>query len=482
MSAFSELLSYYISQKNIKVYSILQYCGLDRSTMYQIINGKRTPSSMKVFQKIAEALRLTPLEYQKFEEAYIISRTGPETYYSRKSVENFILNFPTDFSSTEKPTTKKSIPSNFCKQELFSGSTALYTQVELNHYIHHILLNESDKPEGKIALLIQPDYHFLFSLLPSLKPKGTLSIEHIIRMSSSGQMDERNELYNLKYLTSILPMYIGNMNYQPYYFYENIHSYYHNFNGFPCIILTSTYAITCTADYQSGILHTDLSICTMLWDLYYSYQSQCVPLFHVMGFVPDNGVDFVNNFYGNTPTYILQPEACLTPFITIKLLGSALLPIFSDNNAVYNQIKSLLQANRHVLDTKKVYIYFTKDGLNNFVHSGRIKEIPSCFYRILTKAERISILESILPYCQKGTYRLLKRPFDHLSQNLHLCVNQSSGYLLFNNLEQKTLSLIFNETSLISAFVDYLENIDEKYLYSKQETEDFVKELILKLS
>lgn len=91
MSEFSDLLSRYISEKNIKVYSLLKYCNLDRSTMYQIINGKRNPSSKEVFDKIAEFLHLTPSEHQRFEEAYLISKIGAETYYSR--IMTFCLTF-----------------------------------------------------------------------------------------------------------------------------------------------------------------------------------------------------------------------------------------------------------------------------------------------------------------------------------------------------------------------------------------------------
>ena len=49
MSEFSDLLSSYIEEKEIKVYALLEYCSLDRSTMYKIINGKRNPTSEAVF-------------------------------------------------------------------------------------------------------------------------------------------------------------------------------------------------------------------------------------------------------------------------------------------------------------------------------------------------------------------------------------------------------------------------------------------------
>ena len=39
MSEFSDLLSSYIDEKKIKVYALLEYCNLDRYTMYKINNG-----------------------------------------------------------------------------------------------------------------------------------------------------------------------------------------------------------------------------------------------------------------------------------------------------------------------------------------------------------------------------------------------------------------------------------------------------------
>ena len=98
MSEFSDLLSSYIDEKEIKVYSLLEYCNLDRSTMYKIINGKRNPTSMEVFQKIAEFLHLTPVEYRKFKEAYLISKLGKDLYYKRKYTEKYLMNFPRNFS------------------------------------------------------------------------------------------------------------------------------------------------------------------------------------------------------------------------------------------------------------------------------------------------------------------------------------------------------------------------------------------------
>ena len=70
MSVFSDLLSEYITMKDVGVYPLSQFCGLDRSFMYKIINGKRN-----------------------FMDAFYITQMGEEVYYRRKSVGELIETF-----------------------------------------------------------------------------------------------------------------------------------------------------------------------------------------------------------------------------------------------------------------------------------------------------------------------------------------------------------------------------------------------------
>ena len=62
MSEFSNILSQFIHEKNIKVYPLSKYCDFDRATMYKIINGKRNPPSRDIIEKMSDFMRLTPTE------------------------------------------------------------------------------------------------------------------------------------------------------------------------------------------------------------------------------------------------------------------------------------------------------------------------------------------------------------------------------------------------------------------------------------
>lgn len=98
MTEFPELLNKFIEQKNIHIYSMAKYCGLDRSTLYKIIKGNRRPPSASVRDKMACFMHLTPDETRQFEQAWEISFTGKLTYCRRKSTEDFLLNFSDGFS------------------------------------------------------------------------------------------------------------------------------------------------------------------------------------------------------------------------------------------------------------------------------------------------------------------------------------------------------------------------------------------------
>ena len=93
MSEFSELLSEYIHRKNIRTYSLAEYCGIDRSMMYKIIRGKRTPTSLELIDKISNYLQLTPGECKDLMEAYQITQVGYDNYYRRKDMLDFLSNF-----------------------------------------------------------------------------------------------------------------------------------------------------------------------------------------------------------------------------------------------------------------------------------------------------------------------------------------------------------------------------------------------------
>ena len=93
MSEFSDLFSMLVSSRDINVTGLAAYCGLDRSTMYKLLNGRRNPSSREQVLRISEFMNLNPLENRELLNAYLITRIGWDVFCRRTAVLEFILNF-----------------------------------------------------------------------------------------------------------------------------------------------------------------------------------------------------------------------------------------------------------------------------------------------------------------------------------------------------------------------------------------------------
>lgn len=476
MSVFSDLLTHYIKEKEIKIYTLAAACQMDRSMLYRIISGKRNPPSQEVFYRLAEQLQLAPAEFEKLKDAYNLTRLGASVYYRRKSVENFFTHFPSHITSENirfqfhRATFSPKLPSDE------TACIPFFSRTEMEYYMHSILLLEAARENGTVQILLQPDCPFLFSTLSSLRIKEALNVEHLICFSKTGQVNTQRQLYNLNCLETMLPLFFTNIDYRPYYFYDDVTAHYQNFNLFPCMLLTSKYALVCTADYQKGFLYKGVSHLRLLQELYFSYQQICKPLFHIMDYLPMDGS--LQQMYQTAPSYVLQPEACITPMIDNVLLEKVIDPQLPEREMFITQATALLAQNRSILSQKKATIYFTLSGLRQFMTSGQIQEIPKELYRPLTLAERKQLINSMLSYCEKGIYRLLKHPLNQLTENLHLVVNRTMGYLLFQDIHGHILCFTFNEPSLLEAFLDYMENLENGYLYSCEDAARMVQELI----
>lgn len=476
MSVFSDLLNHYIKEKEIKIYSLAAACQMDRSMLYRIISGKRNPPSLEVFHRMAEYLQLTPAEFEKLKDAYELTRLGASIYYRRKSVEQFFTHFPSHITSENiqflfhKATFSPELPSDE------TVCIPFFSRTEMEYYVHSLLLLEAARENGTVQILLQPDCPFLFSTLSSLRLKGALTVEHLICFSKIGQVTSQRQLYNLHCLEAMLPLFFTNIDYHPYYFYDDVTAHYQNFNGFPCMLLTSEYALVCTADYQKGFLYKGASHLRLLQELYFSYQQLCKPLFQVIDCFPMDGT--LQKMYHLTPSYVLQPEACITPMIDAELLDRAVYPQLPEREKFIRQALTLLDENRSLLSQKKATIFFTLSGLRQFLNSGRVHEIPDEIYRPLTPDERKQLITGMLPYCEKGIYRLLKYPLNQLTENLHLVVNHSMGYLLFQDIRGHILCFTFNEPSLLEAFLDYMQNLENGYLYPCKDAAQLVRELL----
>lgn len=153
MSVFSDMLQNYVHEKDVKVSALASYCDMERSTFYKFITGKREPGSVELVERIASFIKLTPLETHQFREAWKMARIGETTYYTRKSVEHFLTDFPNKSAlpSCDFPQGAVNLNDRFS-----SGKNCLLlnSRQAVDFSVHQILMAEAAKSNGKIALFL----------------------------------------------------------------------------------------------------------------------------------------------------------------------------------------------------------------------------------------------------------------------------------------------------------------------------------------
>ncbi len=153
MSIFSDLLATHIKNKEIRTFSLAQYCEMDRSNMYKLINGKRNPSSEYMVQRMSEFMKLTNSEHKEFVEAYQISMIGSDVYYQRKNVEQFL-----DYFEEQKnfyPSRGMFLPEYSPLQE--QAPIFISDKNELKNAVH-MIISLSGKADGEIKMVLQPEH------------------------------------------------------------------------------------------------------------------------------------------------------------------------------------------------------------------------------------------------------------------------------------------------------------------------------------
>jgi transcriptional regulator with XRE-family HTH domain len=468
MSEFSQLLSEYIHRKNVRTYSMAEYCGIDRSMMYKIIRGKRTPASLELVDKLSSYLQLTPGESRDLVTAYQITQVGYDNFYRRRDMFDFLNNF-TDIANKNNVVTTISTLAQY-DRELVS----LTNEAEVNQAVLTAVTDQLQRGSGQIQMLIRPDYPFLTQLLfSSHHSDSTLVISHIICLNNTEQVNTAKKDYNLHCLMNILPLCTCGYQYQPYYYYDSISSRLDTFRLFPYLILTDEYAVVLSESLQTGFLTRQHDIRTMLENMFNSYIEQSRPLLTKIENVYDQ-LQYVQKILcGDSEIeYSFQMTPCMTALLSRDFLDKYVNPQLPSRQAFIEHFENHIHSTyeRHI--QRNHTLIFSEEGICEFLRTGHLEEYPSYIYTPPAMEDRIALIEVLMKELRNNTYhmRMLKKSIGSVRNGANIYITSYAGYLLFTPLDSGTpIYLNIEETGLLMTFLDFFGSMDESLFYSRDE-------------
>ncbi|MBW7572413.1 helix-turn-helix domain-containing protein [Caproiciproducens faecalis] len=473
MSEFSEQLREIIDQNNVKIYTLASQSGIDRTLIHKFLNGQRMPTSESVVRKIAASLLLTPEDYKQLLQAYKITKMGKSVYSCRKLVMDFYNRFD---PAPNVDIVYQSYPT---KQVLSTQSEiAVYGKPEVNQLVQDVLFSEASLDKGRIAIIAQPEYSFLFEIMALAgMQNSSLVIDHIICLENS--QDEYNALYNLKCLQAMMPILVSGCAYRPKCYYDNVNAHFGQTNILPYIILTSSNVIRISSDMSSALYSDCQQFIELYQKIFAKQQASCFQMaFNLRSICGD--VKYLKQMcsQSNFIEFYFSSDPYLLPYIDKKMLNPCVNS--NTNSSAFPNISEYLNYVRlKEFQASFNNVYFTKEGVDRFLATGKLTE-PFCeYYSPIEILDRYRVLQSMYDDAQKGIYHPLLIDNNKINIPANLSTYVITGgitcFMLNSNLKLHK-SFVVTEKSVFLSFKDFFTYLPESSMvYSFSDTMDFLK-------
>ena len=170
--------------------------------------------------------------------------------------------------------------------------------------------------------------------------------------------------------------------------------------------------------------------------------------------------------------YNFQMTPCMTNLLSSEFLKKYLIPTLPSRELFIAQLENHIGHVNSLHEEQEEILIFSEDGIVEFLNTGKIEEYPSYIYTPPSLEDRIDLIHRFIKECEKDRrhMRMLKHTIGSVRNGANIYCNSCNGYLLFTPAESDTpIYLNIQESGLLSAFLDFFENIDQSLFYPEEE-------------
>ena len=453
MTLFADTLKKYLETKNTTIYTISKISGVDRTMIQHMKVGKRMPANVADVTAIAKAMMLNPSETAELLRAYHISHMGEENFFRCEHVSKIISGFY-DMNSADELVIPTGVQDMLDMQEQLK---TINGQANINRILKAVLEIEANKKSGHIKLMVQPEYQYIFDCLTSIDfNRNNTLVEAIIVFDKNE--GHKSTTYNLNILQKLVPILFQCEVFHPYYVYDNVDTLFNHTSMLPFKIITSDFALIGETFLKS------LSVANPICQAFHPTPEEYLQ----STFLSDEEINAeeVHELFYQPCFPSFCPEDILMDRLNKDIIPAEMQGVIA---AYFDKIRA--QYSTH-------HISFTLEGLNLFMETGRVTEIPDFMYTYLTPPQRLALLKNIINSVDDGSFTPRIVRSDKLSVPSPICICAPSEqniiiYYFSPNKGQYIFHL--QELSLVHAFHDFLVYLPESSMvYSEEESKELL--------
>ena len=396
--SFHSLLNSIIDSQSVTKNSLINETGIDRSSFYQILSGKRIPTKDQI-TSIIRQLDISAADEMALYDAFYLERLGEVNYHYLKFTEKCLRVIGSPYidanaSNNQPPSCSQELQNKLSDNPIDTDQSQATTGTILYHSTDEIicgltkfLIHASKKENNHLQVSLPFDLSSrikLFSNIQSLITSGKFqnaTISQILHFQTKNPNDITEKLDGFATLLESILTKGTNITYNIYY-YSNEQKVSKN-SGilFPFYIITDDASLLLNADANKGCLLTDPSLIGFMckeFDSVFdhakpflsSFSQKELPQFQARS-IPAEEVIFIQK----------HPGACL--MVTDDLV----------EKYVPEEFKETLKQHFHFMQQMNASEGITLDGIREFARNHVISE--SGFYVEANTADIINALEQL---------------------------------------------------------------------------------------
>lgn len=275
--SFHSLLNSIIDSQSVTKNSLINETGIDRSSFYQILSGKRIPTKDQI-TSIIRQLDISAADEMALYDAFYLERLGETNYHYLKFTEKClrVIGSPyidTNASNNQTPSRSQELQNKLPDNPIDTNQSQAATGTILYHSTDEIicgltkfLIHASKKENNHLQVSLPFDLSSrikLFSNIHSLITSGKFqnaTISQILHFQTKNPNDITEKLDGFATLLESILTKGTNITYNIYY-YSNEQKVSKNSGVlFPFYIITDDASLLLNADANKGCLLTDPSL------------------------------------------------------------------------------------------------------------------------------------------------------------------------------------------------------------------------------
>lgn len=396
--SFHSLLNSIIDSQSVTKNSLINETGIDRSSFYQILSGKRIPTKDQI-TNIIRQLDISAADEMALYDAFYLERLGETNYHYLKFTEKCLRVIGSPYidanaSNNQTPSCSQELqnklsdnPIDTDQSQAAAGTILYHSTDEIICGLTKFLIHASKKENNHLQVSLPFDLSSrikLFSNIQSLITSGKFqnaTISQLLHFQTKNPNDITEKLDGFATLLESILTKEPNITYNIYY-YSNEQKVSKNSGVlFPFYIITDDASLLLNADANKGCLLTDPSLIGLMREEFAS--------------VFDHAKPFLSSFSQKELPQFQARSIPAEEVIFIQKHPGACLMVTDDlvDKYVPEEFKETLKQHFHFMQQMNASEGITLDGIREFARNHVISE--SGFYVEANTSDIINALEQL---------------------------------------------------------------------------------------